>query len=214
VGDLVIIYSVIAPLILVFGTFAFVVFWILYRNNPPRLSDSVLNSRGYFYPVAIRQIFISLYFMELSLAGLFFLVRDSNGDAACIGQATIMILTTILTALFHFSLDSRGRSCGGDLLVMFRKVALCSREESERDHQHVQCVNPTVLRSDVAVNIDNEHSLASHIIWIPRDSLGIAVSEMYQMNKYSKHLQASTEGAYMEANGNIVLLSGPPDQQN
>jgi hypothetical protein len=43
--------------------------------------------------------------MELYMAGLFFLVRDADGKAACTTQATTMIFTMVFTALFHYSLN-------------------------------------------------------------------------------------------------------------
>ena len=45
--------------------------------------------------------------MELCLAGLFFLVRDADGKAACTAQAIIMIFATVFTALFHYSLNHK-----------------------------------------------------------------------------------------------------------
>ncbi|KFZ18578.1 hypothetical protein V501_01143 [Pseudogymnoascus sp. VKM F-4519 (FW-2642)] len=48
-----------------------------------------------------------IYFMELCLAGLFFLVRDADGNATCTPQAIITIVTVAFTALFHFSLVHR-----------------------------------------------------------------------------------------------------------
>jgi hypothetical protein len=39
--------------------------------------------------------------MEVSLVGLFLLVRDSHGEAKCIGQACLMALTISLTVVYH-----------------------------------------------------------------------------------------------------------------
>jgi hypothetical protein len=46
--------------------------------------------------------------MELCLAGLFFLVRDEDGKAVCTTQAAIMIVITVVTALFQYALHSHG----------------------------------------------------------------------------------------------------------
>jgi hypothetical protein len=77
---------------------------LLYRSYPPKLTED-LDPSGLFYPTAIRQLFIGVYFMELCLAGLFFLVRDADGQAACTPQAIIMIFAAVLTALFHYALN-------------------------------------------------------------------------------------------------------------
>jgi hypothetical protein len=39
--------------------------------------------------------------MELCLSGLFFLVRDAEGNASCTPQGIIMITAMAMTALFH-----------------------------------------------------------------------------------------------------------------
>ncbi|KFY30556.1 hypothetical protein V493_01829 [Pseudogymnoascus sp. VKM F-4281 (FW-2241)] len=95
------VYSVIAPLILLFSVIVFGALWILYRSHPPKLSDSVLRGRGQFYPTAIRQLFTGLYFMELCLGGLFCLVRDSNDEPLCTAQAIAMIFLVLFTLIFQ-----------------------------------------------------------------------------------------------------------------
>ncbi|KAH8650341.1 hypothetical protein BGZ60DRAFT_550848, partial [Tricladium varicosporioides] len=97
-------YSVIAPLILVFSTVYFTALWVLYRFFPRKLTE-LNGTNGLFYPTAIRQLFTGIYFMELCLAGLFFLVRDANNRATCTTQAIIMIVVTALAALFHYTIN-------------------------------------------------------------------------------------------------------------
>lgn len=46
-------------------------------------------------------LFLGLYILELYLIGLFFLVRDEKGNAACVGQGTLIIVLTALTAAYH-----------------------------------------------------------------------------------------------------------------
>ena len=207
------IYAVIAPLILVISTIVFGALWVLYRRNPPRLSDAALNGHGQFYPVAIHQLFMGLYFMELSLAGLFFLVRDSDGNAACIGQAVIMILTAVSTALFHGTMDYTGRPKWRSLLLKFKRDTVRHCQETGKEGS-VGLAKSHTRMSRVGVNIDNEYVCASHIIWVPQDSLGVAVNEIHHMKKYSEHLAASTKGAYLDRDGSIVLESRPPDWQD
>lgn len=94
----------IAPLILVFSIIYFGVLWLLYRSYPPKLTEPDLKSSSLFYPTAIRQLFTGVYFLELCLTGLFFLVRNTDGKAVCTPQAVIMIFATVLTILFHCTL--------------------------------------------------------------------------------------------------------------
>ncbi|KAI9885846.1 MAG: Kynureninase (L-kynurenine hydrolase) [Watsoniomyces obsoletus] len=95
------IYSVVSPLILVFNIITFAMFWVAYRYNTLFVTRFRFDTGGLMYPRAINQLFVGLYVMELCLIGLFFLVRDENEEVACQSQAVIMIIVTILTALYQ-----------------------------------------------------------------------------------------------------------------
>ena len=99
------IYSVIAPLILVFNILTFGLFWIVYRYNTLYVTKFRFDTGGLLYPRAINQLFSGLYFMEGCLIGLFFLVRGADGAQSCKGQAIGMIVATILTAGYQIMLN-------------------------------------------------------------------------------------------------------------
>ncbi|KAL4917142.1 hypothetical protein BDW62DRAFT_184235 [Aspergillus aurantiobrunneus] len=99
------IYSVIAPLILIFNVITFGLFWFVYRYNTLYVTKFRFDTGGLLFPRAINQLFTGIYVMELSLIGLFFLVRDADGHVACEGQAIIMIVMTALTAGFQVLLN-------------------------------------------------------------------------------------------------------------
>ena len=96
----------IAPLILIFSSIAFGLFWIVFRYNILYVTDSAHDSGGMLYPTALNQLFTGVYVMELCVTGLFFLVRDDHNRAACVGQAIIMIIATVMTAIFQVSLNN------------------------------------------------------------------------------------------------------------
>ncbi|PWY93185.1 DUF221-domain-containing protein [Aspergillus sclerotioniger CBS 115572] len=99
------IYCVIAPLILIFNVITFGLFWFVYRYNTLYVTKFRFDTGGLLFPRAINQLFTGLYVMELSLIGLFFLVRDTQGEVACEGQAIIMIIVLFLTAGYQFLLN-------------------------------------------------------------------------------------------------------------
>ncbi|RAL15251.1 putative DUF221 domain protein [Aspergillus homomorphus CBS 101889] len=99
------IYSIVAPLILVFNVITFGLFWFVYRYNTLYVTKFRFDTGGLLFPRAINQLFTGLYIMELALIGLFFLVRDENGDVACEGQAIIMIIVLVLTVGFQLLLS-------------------------------------------------------------------------------------------------------------
>ncbi|KAL4910330.1 hypothetical protein BDW74DRAFT_50856 [Aspergillus multicolor] len=99
------IYSVIAPLIMVFNVITFGLFWFVYRYNTLYVTKFRFDTGGLLFPRAINQLFTGIYVMELSLIGLFFLVRDTHGAVSCKGQAIIMIIMTVLTVGFQLLLN-------------------------------------------------------------------------------------------------------------
>ncbi|KAK4942020.1 hypothetical protein LTR10_018201 [Elasticomyces elasticus] len=104
------VYSVIAPLMLVFMLLTFSLFYVVIKNNVlyvVRTGD--VDSGGLWFPSAINQTFTGLYFMEVCLIGLFFLVRDTNNKVSCEAQGIIMSIVFVLTIIYqiwlavHFS---------------------------------------------------------------------------------------------------------------
>jgi hypothetical protein len=99
------IYSIVAPWIIVFAIITFTLLWIANRYNMLYVSRFQLDTGGLLYPTAINQTFTGLYVMELCLVGLFFLVQDAAGQPACVPQAIIMIVSIGLTALYQILLN-------------------------------------------------------------------------------------------------------------
>ncbi len=98
------VYSVMAPLILIFAIITFSLYWIANRYCMLYIFKVKEDTGGLLYPRAINQTFTGLYFMELSMVGLFFLVQDTNNNLACVPQAIIMIVITALTVLYQILL--------------------------------------------------------------------------------------------------------------
>ena len=101
-----IIYSIISPLILVFNICTFSLFWMVYRYNLLYVHNFRFDTGGLLFPRAVNQLFTGIYVMEVCLIGLFFLVRDAEGGVACFPQAIIMIIVTIFTVLYQYTLNS------------------------------------------------------------------------------------------------------------
>ena len=99
------VYSVIAPLISVFAIITFSLLWFANRYNVIYVTRFRIDTGGVLYPRALNQTFTGLYFMELCLVGLFFLVRDENNQVACAPHAIIMIVAIFLTALYQILLN-------------------------------------------------------------------------------------------------------------
>jgi calcium permeable stress-gated cation channel len=99
------IYSVVAPMILIFAIITFSLYWIANRYCMLYIFKNTEDTGGLLYPRAINQTFVGIYFMELCLIGLFFIVEDSQKNLACTPQAIIMTVVTVLTALYQILLN-------------------------------------------------------------------------------------------------------------
>ncbi|KFY50496.1 hypothetical protein V495_00212 [Pseudogymnoascus sp. VKM F-4514 (FW-929)] len=104
-ASITIIYSTIAPLIMIFAIITFTVLWIANRYCMLYVYNYTEDTGGLLYPRAINQTFVGLYFMEVCLIGLFLLVRDSENNNPCLPQALIMIVVMIMTVLFQILVD-------------------------------------------------------------------------------------------------------------
>lgn len=206
----------IAPLVLIFSIACFGALWVLYRSYPPKLTEVNLVTYGLFYPTAIRQLFTGVYFMELCLTGLFFLVRDVDGKATCTAQAVIMIAATVLTASFQYSLD-HGHGMHWLSLKRFinRQVDQTRCKTSGQldwgcrtEDQELSSVEPT--QADLSQ--DEALSSTRPVIWIPKDSLGIADDEICQLRRAYDCIWISNEGATLNEEGKLKPWGSPPEK--
>lgn len=106
------VYSVIAPLIVVFNIVMFSLFWVAYRYNTLYVNKYRFDTGGLLFPTAINQLFTGLYVMIICLIGLFFLVEapDPTGGpgatmVVCKAQGIIMIVVGLLTILYQVLLN-------------------------------------------------------------------------------------------------------------
>lgn len=90
---------------LIFVSITFTLFWVAYRHNYYYVQRVKVDTHGLLFNNAISQLFAGIYVLEISLIGLFFLVRDSRDRVVCSSQGIIMIVVLILTASFHFVME-------------------------------------------------------------------------------------------------------------
>lgn len=99
------VYSVIAPFIMVFNLITFSLFWVVQRYNILYVYQFTHDTGGLLFPKAINQLFTGLYVMEICLIGLFFLARDTAGNASAYPQGIVMIVCAVFTAIFQYLLN-------------------------------------------------------------------------------------------------------------
>ncbi|RMY53581.1 hypothetical protein D0865_05179 [Hortaea werneckii] len=97
-----IVYSVIAPLMLIFMTFIFSLFWVVYRYNVLYVYRYDSDYGGLMFPTAVHQLFTGLYVLEACLAAYFFTVTSASGHLLCVPQGVIMSLSLLATGFFQW----------------------------------------------------------------------------------------------------------------
>lgn len=127
-----IIYSIIAPLILVFMIIIFALFWIVYRYNVLYVYQFRNDTGGLLFPVAVNQLFVGLYVMQLCLVGFFFISEDANHDVVCFPQAIIMLICLLFTILFQWLMNSAFNPLFQYLPITLEDEAVIRDEEFAR----------------------------------------------------------------------------------
>ena len=138
------VYSVIAPLILVFMIITFSLFWVVVKNNVLYVvRTGNVDSGGLFFPSAINQTFTGLYFMEFCLIGLFFLVRDVEQKVACEAQGIIMAFVLISTICYQIWLTANFNA-----LLKYAPIQLEMNQEQRQEYDSAQPLTGPDEKSD------------------------------------------------------------------
>lgn len=97
-----IVYSIFAPLILVFMLLIFGLFWFVYRYNILYVYQFKNDTGGLLFPTAVFQLFTGVYVMEVCLAAYLFSMTSNTGSkVVCLPQALIMVVMIIFTVIYH-----------------------------------------------------------------------------------------------------------------
>jgi hypothetical protein len=129
------IFSVIAPLVMIFNIITFSMFWVAYRYQTLYVSTFKFDTGGLLFPTAVNQLFTGIYVMEIALIGLFSVVRDTKqSKTTCLPQLIIMVICLIFTILYHFLLNYTFSPLYRYMPITLEDDAVRRDEEFERAH--------------------------------------------------------------------------------
>ena len=203
----------------------------MFRYNILYVTDSEHDSGGMLYPTALNQLFTGVYVMELCVTGLFFLVRDDQNRATCIGQAIIMIIATIITVSFQVLLNNAFTPF---LRFLPTFTGTAEPEKKTKGREHKCCIPradgcfrillqkcrdwKVVSTADQGFPISSETD--GHIspiyqhealfaqtptVWIPKDCLGISDDEILHVRKYDSSIRVSNKDAALDIEGKVTI---------
>ena len=228
------IYSVIAPLILLLSSITFGLFWVVFRYNLLYVTVSRPNTRGLLYPTALNQLFTGVYVMELCMIGLFFLVRDNHNRATCVGQAVTMTIATATTFVFQLILND----AVAPLLRFMPRTEM--REEKEPKYRGTEASNHLLrkcfywlcrtrdsssidrifsdMHDEMEDSIPSEHDglaplafqheslhIQRPMVWIPDDHLGISDDEISRIKQRYGNVRITNEHAGLDGKGRVTI---------
>jgi hypothetical protein len=191
-------YAIISPIILPFQVLTIGLFWVIYSHSRVLLTEH--DHGGLFYPKALKHLLAGLYLMQVCLAALFFLVRDSQGSARCIGQACVMVLATGLTAVYHRLLCRAFNP-----LLSFSPTALkdaLARDMSAKDTPAKDTSAEDATPSPLFLH---EALTSTPVVRIPSDDHGLGSARALQLKEEPTGVTVSDTDAVVTASGKIEL---------
>jgi hypothetical protein len=191
-------YAIISPIILPFQVLTIGLFWVIYSHSRILLTEH--DHGGLFYPKALKHLLAGLYLMQVCLAALFFLIRDSQGSARCIGQACVMVLATGLTAVYHRLLCRAFNP-----LLSFSPTALkdaLARDTLAKDTPAKDTPAEDATPSPLFLH---EALTSTPMVRIPSDDHGLGSARALQLKEELKGATVSDTDAVVTASGKIEL---------
>ena len=213
-------FSVIAPLVSVFVSLAFGLYWLTYRYNVLYVYQYDRESGGRFFVAAVDQLFTGVYVMELCLIGHFFLTRGADGGSACVPHGLGMVAILALTGAYQTFMSRTYRP-------LMTYIPVCGSERSDcaipsenlgRGPLAGRQVRRTAassmeMRDGIIGAMHSSACARDPIVWIPRDGMGISADEISSTRGVTGNIGISDDGAWLDDSGNVSLDSCPPDQE-
>lgn len=228
------VYSVIAPLILLIAGLAFILFYVAYTYKMFYVSDFPNDTGGLSFPRAIYQSFTGIYLMEIMLAALFFLARNDTNSPSAIAQGVLMCVLIVITVGIQWTMSASFDPLTHYLPVdaeEFGRLEMPAGGKFERAKAMVRVLKVPGISNDsnTVVHINNAVFDAYNntmrraymhpalrdptpIVWIPKDKLDIADDEVQRTAASGLNLQISTSGAQFNEKFKIKIDCPPPDQ--
>lgn len=139
-----IVFSTMAPLILPFVTFYFIMFYFVYRHQFLYIYHQPIETGGLAFPKAVKQSYTGIFISEITILGIF-LAKQATLNI--VPQMVLMIILIVATA---FSLSSLNQAFNP--LVTFLPVALFSKDLHVDKDGFVTNGNPAKALAQVFVS--------------------------------------------------------------
>lgn len=215
ISMIVLTYSLIAPLILIFSAFTFCAFYLAYKYNFLYVYALQTSTMGLLYPRALQQTMVGLYFMEVCMIGLVAVGKSY-------GSIVLMVIALIATILFHMKLNDAFNPLI-DAVSIINASHEIEQEESHIELKHLDHagrespfsdpISPAAKNSRTNSDTAAARGLPSYThssltaepptLWITTDSLGIAADEINRTRAETR-MRVQDTGAWVDESGNVI----------
>ncbi|CAF3625708.1 unnamed protein product [Rotaria sp. Silwood1] len=226
------VYSIIAPLILIISGLAFGLFYIAYAYQIFYVSGFPNDTGGLAFPKAMYQSFTGIYLMEIMLAALFFLAQNESGSQSAIPEGILMCVLIFITIVVQYLMSSSFDPLTYYLPVDAEEFSRLEISNSGKFAWAKAVINVLNVPgraggTDAVRNMENM-AIESYdttmenaymhpairdpkpIVWIPHDNLSIAADEVQRTRASGLDISMSTEGAWFDEKNNIKIDGSPP----
>lgn len=214
-----IIYSVIAPLISIFAIITFSLLWLAHRYSMLYVTRFESDTGGVLYPRAINQTFTGIYFMELCMAGLFFIVKDEKNANVCTPHGIVMLVVLILTILYQVAMNNSFSPLLRYLPITFEDEAVLRDQAFERAQKRRFGLEDSEAEDEDDFVGDDLSPLSEKSNQRLR-SPGAGLNDSIEMNEYPSHKAgfslrnpAKQVGAWAKGGGNQIRRITATDRQ-
>ena len=197
------VYSIIAPLILLVTGLAFIFSYVAYIYRLFYVSEFQYDTGGLSFPRAIHQSFTGVYLMEIMLAGLFFAAEDETGAQSAIPEGVLMIILLICTIIIHLTIGS-----AFDKLTEY--LPIDSEEFSQLQTSSVKHIETICENTDREAYLHPCITARKPIVWFPNDRLGLTAGEIQRTQSSGLNIDISMEGAKFNEKNRIEISDLPP----
>ncbi|KAK2122266.1 hypothetical protein NOF04DRAFT_1350738 [Fusarium oxysporum II5] len=104
-----IVYSVIAPFLLLRSTIGIGLFYVAYRYNVLYVTEADVDTRGLIYPQALKQLLSGVYLAETCLVGMLIVSKAARPAFLMAGLLALTILCHISLAKFQDNIVDRSQ---------------------------------------------------------------------------------------------------------
>lgn len=194
-GSIGITYSVISPIISLFMIFIFLLFLLYYKYalHEVYLHENQSETYGKLYPLALFQLYTGIYCLEFCMIGLFFALRNSDGECPMKFQGLVMIFVLVITIFGHFLVRKRfGRH--------FKYIPVLKETETRNEQE-------SISEDDVQYSHPC-YSFQKPEIWLPDDNFGEAARLIRDLTPFANAFSGgTTDNAEITAKGRLVIYN-------